>query len=76
MTGALAAMEILKLVSGKWKPVTAPRYWHITPNGARIGRFGLMRRLLSRQVRSSGQALLPFLVKRPWLAKLFTRAIS
>ena len=76
LTGTLAAMEIIKLVSGKWKPVIAPRYWHITPEGARMARFGWARRLLSRQVRSTGSALLPFLVKRPWLAKLFTRAIS
>lgn len=76
ITGSLAALEIIKLVSGKWAPVVAPRYWHITPTGARIARFGLARRLLSRQVRrSSGQALLPFLVKRPWLVRLFTRAI-
>lgn len=77
ITGALAAMEILKIISGKWEPVIAPRYWHITPDGARIARFGLARRLLSRQLaRSSGQTLLPALVKRPWLVKLFTRLIS
>jgi len=40
ITGSLAAMEIIKLVSGKWKPIVAPRYWHITPAGARIARFG------------------------------------
>jgi molybdopterin/thiamine biosynthesis adenylyltransferase len=77
ITGTVAALEIIKLVSGKWAPVAAPRYWHITPTGARIARFGLMRRLLSRQVqRPSGQALLPFLAKRPWLVRLFTRLIS
>jgi molybdopterin/thiamine biosynthesis adenylyltransferase len=76
ITGALAAMEVIKLVSGKWKPVVAPRYWHITPNGARIARFNWARRLLSRRVRSSsGQGLLLFFIKRPWLAKLFTRFI-
>ncbi len=77
LTGTLAAMEVIKLVSGKWKPVVAPHYWRITPTGAKIARFGLARRLLSRQVHNpSGQALLPFLVKRPWLVRLFTRAIS
>jgi sulfur-carrier protein adenylyltransferase/sulfurtransferase len=77
ITGTLAAMEVIKLVSGKWKPVVAPRYWHVTPDGARIARFGLARRLLSRRVQKpAGQALLPFLNKRPWLAKLFTRLIS
>ena len=77
ITGALAALEILKLVSGKWPVVAAPRYWRITPTSARIARFGLARRLLSRQVRRpAGQALLPFLAKRPWLVRLFTRLIS
>jgi molybdopterin/thiamine biosynthesis adenylyltransferase len=28
---ALGAMETLKVLSGKWKPVASPRYWHITP---------------------------------------------
>lgn len=77
ITGAIAAMEILKVISGKWPPVAAPRYWNITPTGAKIARFGLARRLLSRQLRkSSGQTLLPFLVEHPWLVRLFTRAIS
>jgi len=77
ITGALAAMEIIKLVSGKWKPVVAPRYWHITPAGAHIAKFGFARRLLSRACRRSwGQALLPALAERPWLVNLFTRAIS
>ncbi|MCJ7625449.1 MAG: ThiF family adenylyltransferase, partial [Anaerolineaceae bacterium] len=77
ITGSLAALEIIKLVSGKWKPVVAPRYWHITPAGARIARFGIGRRLLSRIIRRPwGQALLPALSRRPWLVKLFTRVIS
>jgi molybdopterin/thiamine biosynthesis adenylyltransferase len=77
ITGALAALEILKLVSGKWEPVVAPHYWHITPTSARIARFSLARRLLSRQVRHPwGQALLPALAKRPWLVRIFTRLIS
>jgi hypothetical protein len=77
VTGALAAMEIIKLVSRKWKPVVAPRYWHITPEGARIARFGLARRLISRSLqRPWGKALLPVLARRPGLVRLFTRAIS
>jgi len=77
VTSALAAQEIIKLVSKKWKPVTAPHYWHITPTGAHIARFGLARRLLSRQVRRpGGQAILPFLNKHPGLLRLFTRLIS
>jgi len=76
VTGALAAMEIIKLVSGKWKPVIAPRYWQITPTSARIAKFSLARRLLSRSTqRPWGKALLPALAKRPWLVNLFTRAI-
>lgn len=77
ITATLAATEILKLVTGRWPVVAAPRYWKITPAGAEIARFGWMRRLLSRQVsRPSGQRLLPFLVKRPRLVRLFTRLIS
>lgn len=77
ITGALAAMEVIKLVTGKWKPVVAPRYWHITMSGAHIARFGLGRRLLSRLIRKPwGRALLPALTQRPWLVGLFTRIIS
>jgi molybdopterin/thiamine biosynthesis adenylyltransferase len=77
MTSTLAALEIIKLVSKKWEVVAAPRYWRITPTGARIAKFGLMRRLLSRSVRRPwGRALLPFLTKRPWMLRLFTRVIS
>jgi molybdopterin/thiamine biosynthesis adenylyltransferase len=77
ITGTLAAMEILKVITGRWKPVSAPRYWHITPAGARIAKFGWGRRLLSRTSRRPwGQALLPALAKRPWLVRLFTRVIS
>lgn len=76
ITGALAAMEILKVVSGKWKPVVAPRYWHITPTGARIAKFGFARRLLSRSTRRPwGKALLPALARRPGLVRMFTRLI-
>lgn len=77
ITASLAAMEIIKLISGKWKPVAAPRYWHITPESARIARFGYTRRLLSRMIRRRwGQALLPAMAKRPQLIRLFTRMIS
>jgi molybdopterin/thiamine biosynthesis adenylyltransferase len=77
ITGSLAAMEVIKLVSGKWKPVAAPHYWHITPTGARIARFSLARRMLSRATQFPwGQHLLPALAKRPGLVRLFTRAIG
>jgi molybdopterin/thiamine biosynthesis adenylyltransferase len=76
ITGSLAAMEIIKVVSGKWQPVVAPRYWHITPEGARIARFSIARRLLSRSTRRPwGKALLPALARRPWLVRMFTRLI-
>ena len=77
ITGALAAMEVVKLASGKYKPVVAPHYWHITPAGARIARFGIGRRLLSRIIRRPwGRKLLPALTGRPRLVNLFTRIIS
>jgi hypothetical protein len=77
ITSTLAALEIIKLISKKWDVIAAPRYWRITPTGASIAKFGLMRRLLSRQVRRPiGQALLPFLAKRPWMVRIFTRLIS
>jgi molybdopterin/thiamine biosynthesis adenylyltransferase len=77
ITGTLAALEVVKILSGKWKPIVAPRYWHITPEGSRIGKFSRGRRLLSRISRRRwGMALLPALAKRPWLVRLFTRAIS
>lgn len=74
ITGVLAAQEIIKLVSGKWQPVVAPRYWHITPSGARLAKFSFARRWLARQ--RWGAAMIPFLAQRPWLVRLFTRAIS
>jgi len=77
IAGSLAAMEVLKLVSGRWKPVAAPHYWHITPEGGRVAKFSLARRLLSRSTRYDwGEKLLPALARRPWLVKLFTRAIG
>ncbi len=77
ITGSLAAMEVLKLASKKWGPVLAPRYWHITPGEARIAKFSLARRLLSRATQYPwGQDLLPALAKRPRLVRLFTKAIG
>ena len=77
VTGSLAAMEVIKLVSGRWKPVAAPRYWHITPEEARIAKFSFARRMLSRATKYPwGKNLLPALAKRPRLVKLFTRAIG
>ena len=76
LTSALAAQEIIKLVSGRFKPVIAPRYWHVTPEGARIARFSAARRLMARSsVKPWARALLPKIARRPWLLRLFTRAL-
>jgi len=76
ITACLAAMEILKLITGKWKLVTAPCYWHITPTSARIKRFGLFRRLVSRLSRREWvQRQLPRLARSKRLLRLFTRMI-
>jgi sulfur-carrier protein adenylyltransferase/sulfurtransferase len=76
-TGALAAMEIIKLVSGKWKPVVAPRYWMITPEGAKMRKFRAGRRLMSRlSSRKWGRKLIPAIAGQPWLVKAFTKVIS
>lgn len=71
------AMEILKLMTGKWKPVAAPYYWHVTPTSARIRKFGLFRRLVSRLSRRKWiQQRLPWLARRKRLLRLFTRMIQ
>lgn len=76
ITACLAAMEILKLITGKWKPIVAPYYWHITPTSARIKKFGLFRRLVSRLSRREWvQRQLPRLARRKRLLGLFTRLI-
>jgi hypothetical protein len=77
ITGTLASMEIIKIITGRWKPVAAPNYWHITPDGGHIAKFGLGRRLLSRMMRREwGRAIIPALAKRPGLVRIFTRLIS
>jgi molybdopterin/thiamine biosynthesis adenylyltransferase len=77
VTGSLAALEIIKLVSKKWKPIAAPRYWEITAESAKIRKFGIGRRLVSRMIsRPSGLKIIPFLSKNPGLVRLFTRMIK
>jgi molybdopterin/thiamine biosynthesis adenylyltransferase len=77
ITSCLAAMEILKLITGKWKPVVAPYYWHITPTSARIKKFGLFRRLMSRLSRREGlQRHFPRLARSKRLLRLFTRLLG
>jgi hypothetical protein len=40
LAASLAALEVLKIASEKWKPVVAPRCWYISEAGVRRGRFG------------------------------------
>lgn len=76
ITASLAAMEIIKIVSGRWKPVAAPYFWNITPAGGRIAKFSMGRRLMSRVMQKDwGKALIPFFAKRQGLVKVFTRMI-
>lgn len=77
ISGTLAAMEMMKIITGRWKPVAAPRYWHITPDGGHIAKFGFGRRLLSRMMQKEwGRGIIPVLAKRPRLVRIFTRLIS
>ncbi|MGD0626875.1 MAG: ThiF family adenylyltransferase [Thermodesulfobacteriota bacterium] len=39
IAASLAALEALKVVSGKWKPMVAPRCWYISKARIRQGRF-------------------------------------
>lgn len=39
LTAALGTLEILKVITGRWKPVVAPLHWHITPTSASIEEF-------------------------------------
>ena len=76
-TASLSALEVVKLLSGKWKPVVAPHYWHITPTSAAIKRFGLGRRLISRLSRREWvQRLYPRLTNSPALLRAFTQILA
>lgn len=77
ITGCLAAMEGIKLVSGKWKPVVAPYYWCITPDSARVRKFGLGRKLAARLSRHDWLLdRLPSLSRNKTLVRWFTRLID
>jgi hypothetical protein len=77
LTAVLAAQEVLKLVSGRWKPVVAPYYWHVTPDQARVKRFGRGRALISRMSRRGyAQRLFPRLTGSKRLLRLFTRLLG
>lgn len=39
VSSSLGALEILKWLSGKWPPVAAPRYWHITASQIQVNRM-------------------------------------
>ena len=36
---SLASLEVLKVITGRWEAVAAPKYWHIKPNYASIDEF-------------------------------------
>lgn len=77
ITSCLGAMEALKLVSGHWKPVIAPYYWYITPENARVRKFGLARKLASRVSRHQWVLeRLPTLSRNKTLVRWFTRLID
>jgi len=77
ITSCLAAMEILKLVTGKWKPVVAPYYWHVTPTDARVRKFAWGRRVISRLSRHEwALRQLPRLSRSKRLLRVFTRLLE
>nr|MBC7245009.1 ThiF family adenylyltransferase [Chloroflexota bacterium] len=77
ITGTLAALEIIKLVSGKWKPVISPYYWYITPSRARIRKFGLRRKLASRLSRHKAlREQMIRLARSKAFVRFFTRLID
>jgi molybdopterin/thiamine biosynthesis adenylyltransferase len=77
ITSCLAAQEILKLITGKWKPVVAPYYWHVTPTGAGVRKWGWGRRLVSRWSRTEwAQQHLSWLGKSKRLLRVFTRLLE
>ena len=39
LSSCIGAFEVLKVLSGKWKPVASPRYWEITAKRVRIRRM-------------------------------------
>lgn len=76
-TASLSALEAVKLLSGKWKPVVAPHYWYITPTSAGIRKFGLGRKLISRLSRREWvQRQFPRLTGSPALLRAFTRLLA
>ncbi|PTD94842.1 hypothetical protein C9439_00425 [archaeon SCG-AAA382B04] len=36
---SIAALEVIKLLSDKWEPISCPRHWKIKPNEAKIDEF-------------------------------------
>jgi hypothetical protein len=77
LTACFAAQEMLKLLSGRWNPMVAPHYWHITPGHTGMKKFGLGRRLISRlSRRESSQRLFPHLTGSKALLRLFTRLLA
>jgi hypothetical protein len=77
ITSCLAALETVKVISGRWKPVIAPYYWSVTPTKAGIRKFGLGRKLASRLSRHEWILQhLPELSRSKTLVRLLTRMID
>jgi len=39
LSSTIGAMEVIKVISGKWAPVASPKYWEITSNNIKIRRI-------------------------------------
>jgi tRNA A37 threonylcarbamoyladenosine dehydratase len=39
LCSSIGALEVIKHLSGKWTPVTSPRYWYITKDKIRVNRI-------------------------------------
>ena len=39
ISSSIGALEVLKVLSGKWKPVSSPRYWEITAGKIKINKI-------------------------------------
>jgi len=77
ITSCLAAQEILKLITGKWEPVVAPYYWHVTPSAAGVRKWGWGRRIVSHWSRTEwAQQHLTWLGKSKSLLRIFTRMLE
>ncbi len=75
LASSLGAFEVLKTLTGRWKPVCLPRYWEIRPGRITINRlWGLngmtwrrLRNLLcGRLLKTPLRFLVEFIIERWW----------